>query len=110
MREHRKLIESQANIAQLEELVRTRETTSTLLEQTKVEETHRRLEVVRQWLSAAESEVEHEHHQRVHQEYPGTGKWLLNHNRFHAWFDPDFCSITMLWLSGIPGAGKLSVT
>jgi hypothetical protein len=38
MREYQKLIESQANIAQLEELVRIRETTSTFVEQTKVEE------------------------------------------------------------------------
>ena len=106
MREHRKLIESTASVATFEEILRAREIAAMSLASIKEEETNKRREVVYQWLSAANTEIDQETHQKAREPYPGTGHWLLKANRFNAWFDPDFCSTHLLWLCGIPGAGK----
>ncbi|KAH8691089.1 hypothetical protein GQ44DRAFT_636325, partial [Phaeosphaeriaceae sp. PMI808] len=37
---------------------------------------------------------------------PGTGDWLLGNERFSSWFNPYPRTAPLLWLSGIPGAGK----
>ncbi|GES57152.1 Zinc finger, C2H2-type/integrase, DNA-binding protein [Aspergillus terreus] len=40
-------------------------------------------------------------------EYGDTGRWLLNNPSFQRWFDRKFPEIPpLLWLRGIPGAGK----
>ncbi|RYP21518.1 hypothetical protein DL765_002154 [Monosporascus sp. GIB2] len=36
----------------------------------------------------------------------GTGKWLLNDEHFAKWLDPSNNQFRLLWLQGIPGAGK----
>ncbi|RYP49270.1 hypothetical protein DL768_004993 [Monosporascus sp. mg162] len=36
----------------------------------------------------------------------GTGKWLLNDADFAKWLDPSNHELRLLWLQGIPGAGK----
>ncbi|KAI1563089.1 hypothetical protein PtrEW13061_012073 [Pyrenophora tritici-repentis] len=59
-----------------------------------------------QWLVAANCGADQETYARVRQEYPGTGQWFLQKNRFRSWFDPNFCSTPLLWMNGIPGAGK----
>lgn len=36
----------------------------------------------------------------------GTGDWLLNDKAFMQWFDTGDTTVKILWLTGIPGAGK----
>lgn len=36
----------------------------------------------------------------------GTGKWLLRDDKFTGWLDPDKAGDKILWLDGIPGAGR----
>ena len=40
----------------------------------------------------------------------GTGDWLFRDASFKRWFDPTDTTIKMLWLKGIPGAGKSYLT
>lgn len=40
----------------------------------------------------------------------GTGAWLFRDASFKQWFDPTNTTIKMLWLRGIPGAGKSYLT
>jgi hypothetical protein len=40
----------------------------------------------------------------------GTGDWLLRDASFKQWFGPKNTTIKMLWLRGIPGAGKSYLT
>ena len=37
---------------------------------------------------------------------PGTTKWLESDESFRDWIDPSSRSTSLLWLHGIPGAGK----
>ncbi|KAH4106786.1 hypothetical protein HBI82_035170 [Parastagonospora nodorum] len=106
MREHMTLIQSQATIAQFTEVLRVQELAKVSMENQENAELHRRREVVRQWLSAANYEADQETFFNICQQYPGTGHWLFLDNKFNSWFDSMFCSNHLLWLNGIPGAGK----
>ncbi|KAH4922495.1 hypothetical protein HBI23_095700 [Parastagonospora nodorum] len=106
MRGHMTLIQSQATIVQFTEVLRVQELAKASMENQEKAEVHRRREVVRQWLSAANYEADQETFFNIRQQYPGTGHWLLSDNKFNSWFDPMFCSNHLLWLNGIPGAGK----
>ena len=37
---------------------------------------------------------------------PGTGQWLQREESFRKWLNPADDSTRLLWLQGIPGAGK----
>lgn len=38
---------------------------------------------------------------------PASGSWLDNNENFNAWLDSTHRSRRVLWLQGIPGAGKI---
>jgi len=40
----------------------------------------------------------------------GTGSWLLRDDLFKNWLDPTENSVDLIWLQGLPGAGKTYVT
>ncbi|KAI8631124.1 hypothetical protein F5Y19DRAFT_473523 [Xylariaceae sp. FL1651] len=61
---------------------------------------------VMQWLSPFNCEAEQNRHRRTRSICVSPGTWLLNDPRFKQWFSPEFCSTPLLWLNGIPGAGK----
>jgi len=69
-------------------------------------ENRRRYLAVLEWLSPAPYEQDLERYSSVRAACPGTGRWLLDDDRFKFWFDPDYCSTRLLWISGKPGAGK----
>ncbi|KAI1682859.1 hypothetical protein KJE20_07591 [Pyrenophora tritici-repentis] len=106
LREHMALIESQATVAQFAEIIVTRARVELEFDRQRDEEIHRRRIMCHQWLVAANCGADQETYARVRQEYPGTGQWFLQKNRFRSWFDPNFCSTPLLWMNGIPGAGK----
>ncbi|KAG8830164.1 hypothetical protein FRC17_005292 [Serendipita sp. 399] len=56
---------------------------------------------VLQWLKAADPRTDHNAARKVHE--PGTGDWLLDSEQFKTWMGEDE---KILWLNGIPGAGK----
>jgi hypothetical protein len=39
-------------------------------------------------------------------DYPSTGRWILEDSKIKTWIDPQKYLIPILWLKGIPGAGK----
>jgi len=59
---------------------------------------------IQQWLCALD--VQHRHEDASTSRYGNSGEWLLKDSRFVKWFDFDYCAEPLLWLSGIPGAGK----
>jgi hypothetical protein len=105
MREHMMLIQSQATITQFTEVLKTQEVALHVLETQKENEIHRRRDVVRNWLAAANCEADQETYASIRRKHPGTGHWLLRNDRFSSWFDPMYCVTHLLWLNGIPGAG-----
>jgi hypothetical protein len=106
MQQHRHLIESQATIAQFEEIQKLRKLADIEFQNAKDADLDRRRSKVLQWLSPASSEFIQYDCERARAESPTTGQWLFQDERFRKWFDPDFCSNPLLWLSGIPGAGN----
>jgi hypothetical protein len=133
LQEHRQLIESQVGIEDYTAIIATQKLTKNMLEKQKDEETMRRREDVRQWLAAAAYEVDHALFSKARRDHPSTGvstrtnedvklaatvahtisflgKWLLKMDTFQTWFTPEFCSNHLLWLTGIPGAGRFATT
>ena len=106
MKQHRTLIESQAGIIEFEEVQRVRKLAEVEFRNARDADLDRRRSKVLQWLSPASSEIIQEGCEKARSEYLGTGQWLLKEDKFSKWFDPNFCSNPLLWLSGIPGAGK----
>ncbi|KAK6082031.1 zinc finger protein [Seiridium cupressi] len=103
----RSLIESQATPSQIEEDRRT-------VQQSRKSESHefdeqnlRQIRDVYNWLRSTNVEIDQITFIKARADYPGTGQWLLENMLFKEWFDPRFPTIPpLLWLSGIPGAGK----
>ncbi|KAK0701292.1 hypothetical protein B0H67DRAFT_558761 [Lasiosphaeris hirsuta] len=59
------------------------------------------------WLRSANVQNDQHEYSDVRAGYPNSGHWFLNNKTFKAWFDPMCQTIPpLLWLSGIPGAGK----
>ncbi|KAK4183543.1 hypothetical protein QBC35DRAFT_456177 [Podospora australis] len=61
---------------------------------------------VRSWLSPEDMMADQENYQELRERYPGTGNWILRNNLVMSWLDPDANVNPILWLTGIPGAGK----
>jgi hypothetical protein len=99
------LVESQANLSQFEEFQRARTAAEAEFRNLQdAEQSHRRI-AVRDWLSAANTDIDQEKGANIRSDYPDTGRWLLVHHHMQAWLDPEFCATPLLWLNGIPGAG-----
>lgn len=58
------------------------------------------------WLRATSMENEQHRLDTIRKNYPSTGRWLLRDQRFRTWYDPQSTTSTLLWLNGVPGAGK----
>lgn len=69
------------------------------------EETRRQKQSVLKWLSPADTTSDQEYYREC-RGGPDSGKWLLMHRRFKAWLDPTSDSAPLLWVTGMPGAGK----
>jgi hypothetical protein len=71
-------------------------------------ENGRKLRELQGWLRAPNVANDQHEFSRLRSEYPGTGRWLLDNQKFKDWFAPLCQSIPpVLWLNGIPGAGEL---
>ena len=57
------------------------------------------------WLGALDSEASHKSMRNIHE--PGTSHWLIETREFRRWVKGDS---KVLWLHGIPGAGKTLLT
>ncbi|KAH0537608.1 hypothetical protein FGG08_005600 [Glutinoglossum americanum] len=106
LRRHKTLVESQANLIQFTEIQKTRAAAEAQVRSMRKTELRQMRMEVRSWLSSADSDMDHESVAKVRVDYPDTGRWLLKQSQVRAWCDPDSSSIQLLWLNGIPGAGK----
>jgi hypothetical protein len=111
LQRHGRLVESQANLIEFEqlfeELERARVTAEAEYQRRKDDEDRHRRVMVRNWLSAASVEADQEAGINARKNYPESGRWLLGNSRMQAWLNAEFCAVTLLWLHGIPGAGLI---
>lgn len=109
MSRHRSLIESQANISQIEEFQESRRIEDDRWETHMRNEELIRSRAVQSWLKAADVDSDQYDLSKIRADFPGTGRWLLDHSAFIDWFNPQYPNIPpLLWLNGIPGAGERS--
>ena len=103
---HRSLLESEANLAHFEEAQIARE--QAIDAQLKAEESQQRKLMidVDAWLAPAGCKRDHERYLVIQHEYPNTGNWLLRARQVRKWLDPLCSDVPVVWLYGIPGAGK----
>ncbi|KAL9064863.1 MAG: hypothetical protein Q9161_008605 [Pseudevernia consocians] len=52
---------------------------------------------------------DHEQAVEIRQEHPDTGRWILEVGQLKRWMDPLATDVLILWVNGIPGAGKTVV-
>jgi hypothetical protein len=104
IRRHKHLIESQASIVEYEAIQDLRSQSKAFFEKHRIEELDRRRLCVQRWLCPLDVQTRHE--TAAKSRYATSGDWLLKDPTFLKWFDFDYGDEPLLWLSGIPGAGK----
>jgi hypothetical protein len=73
-----------------------------------IEERQRKMKAVSQWLAIGrQSELDHEQYQKVRNDYPSTGYWILEHEQMKQWIIADVAEKSVMWMTGVPGAGTL---
>ncbi|KAK2762332.1 hypothetical protein FQN54_001342 [Arachnomyces sp. PD_36] len=103
---NKRLIENQVSIAEFEEihnryLISMRE--SNREKEVQIKD---RKAMVAQWLSPFDIEAEQENYRTIRSACKDPGRWLLNDRLFKKWLSLEDCDTPLLWLNGIPGAGK----
>jgi hypothetical protein len=72
-----------------------------------MEEEHQKKRLaVTEWLAAANCEVLHDAFCAIKEDYPHTGRWILEDKIICNWKDSDEPETPIVWMHGIPGAGK----
>ncbi|KAI0157994.1 putative zinc finger protein [Hypoxylon sp. FL1284] len=105
--QHRSLVESRATSSRIEEYQENIQQSRQIEEIRFNEQNSRRVRDVLSWLRPTNVADDQAALVKAREDYPGTGKWLLGNSLFNEWFDPQFPIIPpLLWLNGIPGAGK----
>ncbi|KAI1076452.1 hypothetical protein F5B20DRAFT_556101 [Whalleya microplaca] len=106
LRRHKQLIESHATIVQFEEVQRLRDDAKRNFKSHQAAEKDRRRLRIMQWLSPFNNENLQDQYRETRSICGNAGHWLLNDLRFQRWFSSSQCLSPLLWLNGIPGAGK----
>lgn len=77
------------------------------LEKTVAEEQEKKLLTVKEWLATgAHSEQDQETFSLIRTEFSATAQWIIKNHAVVKWMKDDVPSTPVLWMYGIPGAGK----
>ncbi|KAI0376441.1 hypothetical protein F5Y04DRAFT_210207 [Hypomontagnella monticulosa] len=110
LKRHRHLIESHATIVEFAEIQRLRDVAKLELEAHMSDEIYRRQQRVAQWLSPFGVDDLQDQYREIRSICADAGRWLLDNSRFQNWINPNQCLQPLLWINGIPGAGKTILT
>lgn len=100
------LIESRASITEFEGIQSSRQAAIIIFEKQMKDRAILRQEIVKAWLCPFDCETQQETHQNTRSVCKHPGRWLLESAMFQDWLDPSDFSKPLLWLNGIPGAGR----
>ena len=104
---HKHLVESQASLVEYEQSNAARVIAQSSFEDAAKAERLRRLLAVIEKINAPSTIADHEAFTELRQEYPPSGRWILQHPFFRNWKDFTCPHADLLWINGIPGAGIL---
>ncbi|KAH8586238.1 hypothetical protein B0O99DRAFT_644911 [Bisporella sp. PMI_857] len=103
---YRRLVTSRVSITEFEAIQNHRQTTTNTFEKQMKDHNALRQDTVKAWLRHFDCKGQQESYRDTRSICRDPGRWLLNHPLIQDWFNPDFCPEPLLWLNGIPGAGK----
>ena len=107
---HKHLVESQASLLEYEQSRVARLDAQNSFEDIAKAERSRRFLAVTEKIRPPNTLTDHEGATEIRQEYPESGRWILQHPCLKDWKDftcPKSPPTTVLWINGIPGAGIL---
>jgi hypothetical protein len=106
LQRHKTLIESHGNVLQIKASQVARELAEKAFKEADIARKDNQRIAVRTWLSAKNVQLDHEVYTGVRKLYPSTGLWVLQKTAIVAWHDSQHTSGSLVWIHGIPGAGK----
>lgn len=110
LQRHKMLIESHANVLEINASQAARELAEKAFQEAdKARKDNQRI-AVRTWLSARNVQMDHDVYTEVRMLYPSTGLWVLQKTAIAAWLDDQHTSGCLVWINGIPGAGKPQIS
>ncbi|KAF2261162.1 C2H2 domain-containing protein [Lojkania enalia] len=117
LRRHKELVESQAAVEHMQQYQKDRNQfqryeqdirdMNAKLEVMIKDERDKKFTALREWFGVgAQMTSDHELILQVRDKYPATGRWILEHEVIKVWMFADIPVSPMIWMTGIPGAGK----
>jgi hypothetical protein len=108
---HKDLVECRATLSQYrsyrEDMTKMNEKLDELITQ----ERSKKMKAVKEWLAVgSQPEQDHDAFRDIRGEFPSTGRWIIKHEYFREWLDTDVPASPIVWLHGMPGAGKTILT
>lgn len=96
-----------ASLARFQEYQRDVNGMNAKLDELITEEQAKKKKAVIQWLGAGQQALQdHESYRQIRSDYSGTTHWVLKQAHVKDWLEPAIPSTPVLWMHGIPGAGK----
>lgn len=106
LQRHKTLIESHANVLEIKASQAARELAEKAFQEADIARKDNQRIAVRTWLSARNVQLDHDVYTEVRKLYPSTGLWVLQKTAIAAWHDSQHTSGSLVWVHGIPGAGR----
>ncbi|TVY78217.1 C2H2 finger domain transcription factor crzA [Lachnellula suecica] len=106
LRSHKALVESQANLLQIEEARVEREKVRESFAAIEEAERDKKYLAVRTWLSSTKATLDQEAAAGMRKDYPNTGRWIFNDPVIKDWMNPSSTLSNIVWMKGIPGAAS----
>ena len=104
---HKRLVESRATIEQYRVYRENVTEMQSKLDELIAEEHNKKRKAVKEWLAVgSQPQQDHQAYLETRKEFPSTGHWILKHELVKDWMESDNPSSPLLWLTGMPGAGK----
>jgi hypothetical protein len=106
LQRRKELLASNASLLEFQAAQEERAAVEKQFEEMERQEEKRRRIAVAAWLDGAKSRLDQHDAKAEREAYPQSGRWLLDRSQVKAWLDCDSAAKPLLWIRGIPGAGK----
>jgi hypothetical protein len=111
LRRHKELVECRANLTQYRRYQEDMVEVKAKLKQQVEEEKLKKLMAVKEWLAVGQYPAEdHVRFRKTRSDYATTARWILKHEFIKHWIGADIPTTPLLWMYGIPGAGRCIIT
>lgn len=104
---HKDLVEIRASLAQYRRYQEDMVDLKSKLDHTIAQEQAKKKMVMKEWLAVGQQpQDDQETFRQIRTECATTAQWILKHESIERWINMDIPNTPVLWMHGIPGAGK----